>query len=81
MEIVSGVFLILAAIGAIYYLLSTAALAACFKGKPPIPNADFAPAVSILKPVCGADRDAGTSGGLLGLPTTDAGGVDAAGEP
>lgn len=61
MEIVSGVFLALAAIGAIYYLLSTTALAACFKGKPPVPNADFAPAVSILKPVCGADRDADTN--------------------
>ena len=48
----------MAAIGAVYYVLSTAALLACFSGKPIASNPGFAPSVSILKPVCGVDKDA-----------------------
>lgn len=58
MALVSAVFLALAAIGAVYYVLSTVALVACFRGKPATPSADIAPTVSVLKPVCGIDKDA-----------------------
>ncbi len=54
----SGFFLIAAAIGAAYYILSTAVLAAFFRGKRMARSTGFAPRVSILKPVCGLDREA-----------------------
>lgn len=58
MAVFSLVFLVLAGVGAVYYVLSTAALIACFRGKPVVPAPDFAPTVSVLKPVCGVDKGA-----------------------
>lgn len=61
MAVVSVVFLVLAVIGALYYVLSTVALLACFRGKPPIRGVNFAPKVSVLKPVCGMDNGAASN--------------------
>lgn len=58
MALASLVFLALAGIGAVYYLLSTAALFGCFRGKPLVSSGDFRPRVSVLKPACGVDREA-----------------------
>lgn len=58
MNWVSGLFLLLAALGTIYYVLSTLALISLFKGKPVTRAQDFQPKVSILKPVQGVDRGA-----------------------
>lgn len=58
MEALSALLLVFSGIGAIYYLLSTIALIACFRGKPVVRSPGFAPRVSILKPVCGVDKGA-----------------------
>jgi len=55
---VSDFFYVMAIIGTLYYVASTTALAAFFRGKPSARSTDFAPTVSILKPVCGIDNDA-----------------------
>ncbi len=54
----SGVLLVLTFLGASYYIASTACLFASFNGKARAESPGFQPAVSILKPVCGVDRQA-----------------------
>lgn len=54
----SGVLTALAILGVGYYIASTICLYASFRGKTQAESSDFQPTVSILKPVCGVDRQA-----------------------
>ena len=54
----NAAFLALSIIGAAYYVLSTAALIASFRGKRRLAATGSTPAVSVLKPVCGIDKEA-----------------------
>jgi len=57
--VLKAVFLLLACIGAIYYIASTIALVAHFQGSDKkSKHLEDLPAVSVLKPVCGLDSDA-----------------------
>lgn len=57
----SGILLGLTVIGTLYYVLSTLALAASFRGKRVAKPPDTQPKVSVLKPVRGLDRDAASN--------------------
>lgn len=58
MTIICWIFLLAAAAGAVYYILSTAAVFSLFRGKPKALAAGLKPKVSLLKPVHGLDKNA-----------------------
>lgn len=58
MSMLSIVLLVLTCVGSLYYVLSTLALITHFRSPTPNPH-PLAPAVSVLKPVCGIDAKAG----------------------
>ena len=58
MNWVSGILLVLTICGTLYYVLSTVAIIALFRGKPVLDAPETQPRVSVLKPVRGVDREA-----------------------
>ena len=55
---VSALLLLLTIAGALYYVLSTVAVASLFRGKPEFGVPVYRPRVSVLKPASGVDREA-----------------------
>lgn len=61
MNWVSGILLGLTVAGTLYYALSALALVSFFRGKRITHAPEVRPRVSVLKPVCGVDRDAASN--------------------